>query len=47
MHKIAEGMNRSPQTVNRHIKAHNEKVKDRGYCIKYRRVQGRYAENEV
>ena len=47
MHKIAEDMNRSPQTVNRHIKAHNKEVKGRGYCIKCRRVQGRYAENEV
>jgi hypothetical protein len=44
MHKIAEDQNRSPQTINRHIKDYNKEVMQRGYCLKCRRVQWVYAE---
>jgi len=47
MHKIGEDINRSPQTVNRHIRDHNKEIAQRGYCIKCRRVKGRYTEHEV
>ena len=47
MHKIAEDMNRSPKTVNDHIKNHNREVRKRGYCTRCRRVKGNYDHLEV
>lgn len=47
MHDVAEEVHRSPNTVMRHIHNHNDEVKQRGYCIKCRRIKHRLSEVEV
>lgn len=47
-HKIAEEIQRSPYTVNSHIKKHNKAVQSkRGYCIKCRRIKHPFSTLEV
>ena len=47
MHKIAEEVHRSSNTVMVHIHDHNRGVRTRGYCLKCRRIRHALVDKEV
>lgn len=47
MEKIAKALHRSKSTIKGHVDKHNEGIKERGYCIRCRRVKSMYERERV